>query len=51
MFDNKKMCLRDVFIISTCYVTFNKTSIEGHEDLKYDPDDAGQPHNESIVID
>ena len=34
------MLIYDVFTISSLYVIFNKSSIEGHEDLHYDPNDA-----------
>mgnify|MGYP001211235097 FL=1 len=50
MFDNKKMCLLMMFLLLVlATMFFNKTSIEGHEDLKYDPDDAGQPHKDCNI--
>ena len=39
--DNKKICLFMMFLLLVvCTMIFNKSSIEGHEDLHYDPNDA-----------
>ena len=48
--DNKKICLLMMFLLLVvCTMIFNKSSIEGHEDLNYDPDDAEKnPHSDDI---
>ena len=41
--DNKKICLFMMFLLLVvCTMIFNKSSIEGHEDLHYDPNDADE---------
>lgn len=47
--DNKKICLFMMFLLLVvCTMIFNKSSIEGHEDLHYDPNDAGENKTEEV---
>ncbi len=47
--DNKKLCLFMMFLLLVvCTMIFNKSSIEGHEDLNYDPNDVGENKTEEV---